>query len=201
MKIQYLSDVHQTPIDFKITGDVLVTAGDMGNFDCDAVWVSVNGNHEFYTGSVADNGIKLSCRSVRISGVKFLGCTLWSDARELHALNDVNYVNFDLICKWHQLQTAWLWDQVRNGHTKDAVIITHHAPSFKSERSGIGRKLTPAFCNNMDQLVRESEAKLWIHGHTHNVCDYYINRTRVVSNPVGYVWENTGYEEGKYIEI
>ena len=34
--------------------------------------------------------------------------------------------------------------------------------------------------------VRERQPKLWIHGHSHDRCDYLLGKTRVVANPLGY---------------
>jgi hypothetical protein len=38
----------------------------------------------------------------------------------------------------------------------------------------------------MTAHVRELQPKLWIHGHTHDRCDYVLAETRVVANPLGY---------------
>ncbi len=207
MKIQYLSDVHDDYKfweNFKVVGDIIVTAGDMGEqyvdpvIDSQVIWV--DGNHEYYNIQTLNAYVRhLENRVVDVKGQRFIGCTLWTSSQKTKLLNDVKFVDFDIICKWHQQQVAWLWDLVEKKHTRGAVIITHHAPSFKS--SPYQDFLTSAFCNNLDQLVRESEAKLWIHGHTHKVCDYMIGKTRVVSNPVGYKYEKTGYEANKTIEV
>ncbi len=209
MKIQFLSDVHENHEvwdDFKPIGDVIVAAGDMGQhyvqpvLDSELPWLWVSGNHEYY--SLNDIGVyvrTLENRITDIDGQVFIGCTLWTDSQRTKLLNDIKFVDFDIICKWHQKQVAWLWDMVEKKYTKDSIIITHHAPSFKSVPTQ--DYLTSAFCNNLDQLVRESEAKLWIHGHTHFSCDYTIGKTRVVSNQVGHKREDTGYEKNKIIEV
>lgn len=209
MKIQYLSDVHDNHKfwdDFEAVGDIIISAGDMGNsylqpvLDSELPWLWVDGNHEYYNNYELGVYVRtLANRITDIDGQVFIGCTLWTDSQMLKLLNDVKFIDFDIICKWHQKQVAWLWDMVEKKYTRDAVIITHHAPSFKSV--SFQDYLTPAFCNNLDQLVKESGAKLWIHGHTHFSCDYMIRNTRVVSNPVGYKGEDTGYEKNKIIEI
>ncbi len=209
MKIQYLSDVHDNLKfwdTFEPVGDVIVTAGDMGQhyvqsvLDSELVWLWVDGNYEHYKSPYL--GVYVRHLENRVTDVKsqvFIGCTLWTSSQEIKHLLDVKYIDFDIICKWHQKQVAWLWGLVEKKITKDAIIITHHAPSFRSAQ--VNHSLTPAFCNNLDQLVKESGAKLWIHGHTHNACDYMIRNTRVVSNPVGNEYEKTGYERNKVIEV
>ena len=41
----------------------------------------------------------------------------------------------------------------------------------------------------MDVVVEKSEAKLWIHGHTHDNMEYSIDKTQVICNPRGYAHE------------
>ena len=38
----------------------------------------------------------------------------------------------------------------------------------------------------MNQGYHEYQPKLWIHGHSHDRCDYLLRKTRVVANPLGY---------------
>jgi hypothetical protein len=38
----------------------------------------------------------------------------------------------------------------------------------------------------MAPRVRERRPKLWIHGHSHDCCDYALGQARVVANPLGY---------------
>ena len=71
------------------------------------------------------------------------------------------------------------------------VVLAHHPPSRRS----IGGRyaddaLSPAYASNLDELVENSGAALWVHGHTHISRDYRIGATRVVCNPRGYY----GYE-------
>jgi len=41
------------------------------------------------------------------------------------------------------------------------------------------------FVCDMAAYVRERQPKLWIHGHSHDRCDYRLGGTRVVANPRG----------------
>jgi len=38
-------------------------------------------------------------------------------------------------------------------------------------------------------MILKHQPTLWIHGHTHDNCDYIVGRTRVLSNQSGYGWE------------
>jgi len=42
------------------------------------------------------------------------------------------------------------------------------------------------FVCDMASQVGEHQPKLWIHGHSHDRCDYRLGKTRVVANPLGY---------------
>lgn len=67
------------------------------------------------------------------------------------------------------------------------VVVTHHAPSSRSVETRFRHDpLSPCFASNLDDLVGNSQAALWVHGHTHAAFDYAISQTRVVCNPVGY---------------
>jgi predicted phosphodiesterase len=67
------------------------------------------------------------------------------------------------------------------------VVVTHHAPSPQSllYREAIA-PVDAAYVSNLESLVANSGADLWIHGHLHSANDYVIGNTRVVSNCRGY---------------
>jgi predicted phosphodiesterase len=48
--------------------------------------------------------------------------------------------------------------------------------------------LSACFSSELVRLF--GKMSLWIHGHTHDSCDYEMNGTRVVCNPRGYVRSN-----------
>jgi Icc-related predicted phosphoesterase len=67
------------------------------------------------------------------------------------------------------------------------VVLTHHLPAFESVPASFARSAMNAFfvCD-MASHVRKRQPKLWIHGHSHDRCDYLLGKTRVVANPLGY---------------
>jgi Icc-related predicted phosphoesterase len=69
----------------------------------------------------------------------------------------------------------------------DDVVVTHHLPAFESVPARFARSAMNAFfvCD-IAPRVRERQPKLWIHGHSHDRCDYQLGATRVVANPLGY---------------
>jgi predicted phosphodiesterase len=187
--------------------------------------IYVVGNHEFYrgelprvTGEILDrargtNVHVLENREFRYRGVRFLGCTLWTDFalfgtnRRLGAMraaaqgmNDYHQIRASLhgyrrlrpedTAVLHHESVRWLEARVREPFDGPTVVVTHHAPSFRSVplrfRSDL---ISAAFASNLDDLVQRSGAAYWIHGHTHDTFDYSIGHTRVVCNPLGYPHE------------
>jgi hypothetical protein len=46
----------------------------------------------------------------------------------------------------------------------------------------------PAFVStDMFQLIQRYQPELWVYGHTHESCDYFVGKTRLISNPLGYI--------------
>lgn len=88
---------------------------------------------------------------------------------------------------------------------KKIVIVTHHAPSFKSIPSVYKNDIcSSAFASNLDDFIlAHPNIKLWCHGHIHKAFDYHIGNCRIVCNPRGYIDDNeeTGFTKCKIIEI
>ena len=144
--------------------------------------------------------------AVGINGYTFLGCTLWTDfsiaadpvaaMRMAEArMNDYRIIkNSDEhralrasdTAQLHKESVAWLTDQLAKCDRKRTIVVTHHAPSQRSEDPGYaGSPMSPAFASNLDSLIEGSGVPLWIHGHTHHNVDFKIGATRVLSNQRG----------------
>lgn len=248
MKIHILSDLHLEFENFDIPetdADIIVLAGDICGGTDGLKWIIsqtnkpviyVFGNHEFYGHDIrlAENLEKerqsfaklniylLNCNSIVINGVRFIGCTLWTDfsiygetektfsrisAQSL--MGDFNQITNGnkyftpqdsiLLHEKHSKWIEWLLKQKYKGKT---VVVTHHAPSEMSVtehyKSNI---LSPAFASNLNYLM--GKPILWVHGHTHDSFDYEINGTRVVCNPRGYFGfkVNKDFDPGLVVEI
>lgn len=148
-------------------------------------------------------------RGVVIGGVRFLGATLWTDFA-LHgadvqsiarAMSDAKYgmSDFSLIRhgahglfrpeharRMHLEQVSWIHASLAAEFPGPTVLITHHLPHPRSiHRKYSGSGLNPAFASDLSALVGPPVA-FWIHGHTHESCDYIEGGTRVICNPRGY---------------
>jgi predicted phosphodiesterase len=224
--------------------DVVVLAGDIAgpaaltiawlrrreNFATGKPILYVAGNHEFYGRVIEDE--TAWARRVQIEspsrvhfldadivpiidGVRFLGCTLWTDYA-LHGdvalgmlaagmgLNDHKRIGIrdphdgrlrpfkprDALHR-HRLERAWLMSQLAIEHGGPTVVITHHgcAPGSVHPRHLVDRvagQLNPAFVSDLTEVIDRYQPALWIHGHTHDSRDYMIGGTRVLCNPKGY---------------
>ena len=90
------------------------------------------------------------------------------------------------------------------------VVVTHHLPAQGSVHPQYANsELNPAFASRLDDTV--ALADLWLHGHTHESCDYVVNGendriARVVCNPRGYSRyerdvENSSFDPTLVLEI
>ena len=164
--------------------------------------------------------------NVRGRRIRILGCTLWTDY-ELHSdqahvasimaeiatkLND-HYVIYEGsrdtfqpndALRLHRESRSWLESELVKPFDGLTIIITHHAPSERSMTTRhMNSPISPAYASNLDDLVKNSGAALWVHGHTHESFDYMIGDTRVICNPRGYyAYElNSGFSPNLVIEL
>ena len=105
--------------------------------------------------------------------------------------------------KLHAESVAWLTNELAQHDPDRTIVVTHHAPSARSEAPQYARSpLTPAFASNLDSLIEQSKIPLWIHGHTHYNVDYRLGSTRILTNQSGYPHERClGFDAGLVIEI
>lgn len=253
MKLALLSDLHLSvhPLAMpEIDADVLVLAGDIWRPAEAIAWATqaavpsiyVAGNHEFYGGDLVSTMHSLRSLShgtnIRVlehdewhyRGVRFLGCTLWSDYRlydsdeqrhtgltEAQAMmRDFSRIkvspDFDdkftpaVSQMLFDSSVAWLEQRFREAHDGPTVVVTHFAPSPKSISLKFeGSPLNACFVSALEDHILRWQPELWLHGHTHDSFDYEIGKTRVVCNPRGYardgVVENSSFNPKLVIEL
>lgn len=232
MKLLILSDLHLEfgPLEVG-TGDadVVVLAGDIHLKTRGVVWametfkdrpvIMVFGNHEFYGDkyptlierakalSLGSNVHILENDAVDINGVRFLGCTLWTDFRlygdprlagyfcqqemtdfkKIRVAPRYSKLNPVDVAKIHEASLLWLKNQLSDTEHAKNVVVTHHAPSARSLPLRPEGDLTgAAYATHLDQFIEDMPIDLWVHGHVHNNCDYRIGSTRIACNPRGY---------------
>jgi Icc-related predicted phosphoesterase len=161
----------------------------------------------------------LDNESVDIDGVKFIGATLWTNNNRgcpvtenklQFSMNDFrlikykddkdNYFKFTpRLAAMNMIRSrAFIEEQMEQG---PCVVVTHHAPSFKSIHPMYQNDtyMNGGYASDLEYMMG-SNIKLWLHGHTHTPWDYDVNGTRVVCNPRGYPGERANYTD-KVLEV
>jgi len=233
MRVRLLSDLHVdfAPYTLEWRGeDILVLAGDVcpgirrAVAMIDAYMLSapdtvhlvcVCGNHDSYGTSVSASLKEwraldrprvhfLENDSVVLGGVRFWGCTMWTDLARLdpstvqvcrRALSDfseiVGFTPAEFAAR-HRESRGEL-EHVLNTTTEPVVVVTHHLPSARSQDPKYaGDPLGPSFyAQDVDHLLEHPAILAWMHGHTHSSVDYHARAdgggARVLCNPRGYV--------------
>jgi predicted phosphodiesterase len=244
MRLLVYSDLHHEISRYEpraVAADLVVLAGDIDNGTAGIEWarrsfrgriVYVPGNHEYYQGEfdATQRALReaasraevdfLDCDQRIIDGVRFLGCTLWTDyslaapadrpavierSRRYNPdhtsirFGERNFAPEDAVtlCAAHR---AWLGTQLDAGFDGPTVVITHFAPHRRSIAPAFANHASnPGFIVPLDELM--GRAQLWIHGHTHTAFDYTVSGTRVVCNPRGYPDETTGFRFDRVYEV
>jgi Icc-related predicted phosphoesterase len=152
---------------------------------------------------------------VVIDGVRFIGATLWTDYRieghpEVAMFNARERMNdYRQIAKqrnpWQRFvpetafrmhqQSRLFIDSALKADPMKSVVVTHHLPHARSIPSRFqGDLLNAAYASDLSAVIESGRPALWVHGHTHDSCDYMVDDTRVVCNPRGYDDENSAFE-------
>jgi predicted phosphodiesterase len=175
--------------------------------------LGIAGNHESYHGDL-DETPEIMREVYREFGVTFLhnqiletadwrfvGGTLWTDfnnspmdmMRAQQGINDYRAITAgsdpltpSRTAAEHE-KTMWVIGEFLSAEPdhRGRCVITHHLPSWRSISSQYqASPLNSAYASKLDDTVEQAD--LWLHGHTHNHCDYNIGQCRVVCNPLGY---------------
>jgi predicted phosphodiesterase len=180
--------------------------------------------------------------AVIIDDVRFCGGTLWTDfsARPPHVMfgdavraaergmNDYRKIKtgkgrsrdrlrVGQTLDAHKATVRFIESILAEPHDGDTVVVTHHAPSWRSlagydhDANAIKfHDLDWCYASDLERLMRGDNAPaLWIHGHIHAPRDYTVGRTRVVANPRGYPMnfmpnaprENPNFDPALIVEI
>lgn len=157
-------------------------------------------------------------------GVKFIGTTLWSDMSKFNGahtyriqdcLNDYKLITVNNgernvavrdFTELYERNVDFIIDGLTGEYAPEgpSVVITHHAPSYKSvEEKFKGNVLNCAFVNDLDKLIEMYKPNFWVHGHVHSSHDYMIGDCRVMANPRGYYdFElNPNFNSYKFFEV
>lgn len=177
--------------------------------------VYVAGNHEYFYSSIqkVNRGLqKIKCSNfhwlnnstVTIDGQRFVGGTMWyrrdEDPFFRNRMCDFSEIKntssiFEENDKFLEFINSVQLDE-------DDVVVTHHLPSSKSVPEQY--KYDPLNCYfvcDVQNVIRQYNPKLWVHGHTHTCFDYSMGRTRVCCNPHGYPGENPNFKYNFVVDV
>ena len=245
-RVHVVSDVHCEFDDYRLEetdAEVVVLAGDVNHGLKGLEWaracfpsqdiVYVAGNHEYYGEALPRLTDKLRERAtslgiafldndaVELAGLRFLGCTLWSDLQLFGSHPWIFDAVLNTMVDYHTIRVSPQYRRLRPADTmrmhrasvnwlrqyagrldSRSIVVTHHAPSVRSISPKFAEhSVSAAYASHLDALVAELGAGLWIHGHTHHNVDYTIGTTRVVSNQLGYPDEEIGFVPDLVIDV
>ena len=249
LRIRYMSDLHleftgYAPDIVADAGeDLVVLAGDIGKGTAGIHWAKrafpnipvlyVLGNHEYYGHSweqlideaySACDGTNvrlLENDTYRFRGVRFLGCSLWTNfllqgglgrPRALAAcergINDYRLIRSQgrlLLAREtvdrHEQSADWLRQELASDD-QVTVVITHHAPCLaaRNPRFPIDEISNTFYSDLEDDYFRRPAA--WVFGHTHHSVDGLAHLgTRLYSNQRGYPKEGVAFDWCKVLEV
>lgn len=219
-------------LEFDNNADIIILAGDIGSPYKDnynelikqlssthkKVFI-ITGNHEYYqrnhTMHKTESKIRTLCstynnvhflqkESYVYEGIRFIGCTLWSNITDktlCKYMNDFTYIpnfTFDKYVNLHNDHKTWLENELQNtGEFDITVVITHHLPNpqLVSEKY----KDDPLNCFFASDM-NTNGANIWCYGHSHMSNYKIIDDIHFYCNPRGYSNENTGWNHNMLID-
>lgn len=180
---------------------------------------SLQKEYSFYAKSIQEQNLNnvhlIQNSSIVIGDNKFIGGTLWTNYHRGNPItmqlaesqmNDFKYIRYGMT--FAKLKSNHLLgehiktiDFIEQNSVKDYPeqnlwVLTHHLPSFLSipdDRNYDENHHENAMCASDLEHYMKLEIDVWVHGHSHEQKDYFIDKTRILSNPRGYVGEDTGY--------
>lgn len=238
---------YEPPVRLSADVDVLACAGDIGPDTRGLEWISrlrdrtapkaeilyVLGNHEPYGHEIHATrqriqrigrllGIHvLDPGTITLGGLRFVGCTLWSDFSVLNRQGEttpqderrqaciqacraegidsaiaVGRHRFDPedALGWWGHDVTWLAEVLQD--PAPTCVITHHAPIPAALTPAYDGDITNgAFASDLTALITAFRPQAWIHGHVHWSHATRCGATPVLANPLGYrLGENPGWQ-------
>jgi Icc-related predicted phosphoesterase len=160
----------------------------------------------------------LQNESINLGSYRLFGTTLWTDCNGNDPLtkftlskgmNDFRIIQWKSRQHWklrpedavelHQKAVDALI-RCLDSTDKPVIVVSHHAPHIKSINAKYVHDyhMNGGYWSDLDWIMQGYDIPLWFHGHMHDSVDYTVNKTRVLSNPRGYMLE--GRDGKRYTE-
>ncbi len=211
--------------------DIAILAGDIGNPYKDnyrsllvelslthKVVFVVSGNHEYYnthTMEEVEKRIRNVCEDLTNvhylqkdvyvwNKIKFIGCTLWADAKDpslCKQMGDFTHVpemTFEKFTALNADHRSWLEGELgKNSKDYDRTcVITHHVPTLELISPMYrDHPLNEFFVGNV--TLENDGVDTWCYGHTHTSNHQVLRDTQYICNPGGYSWEYSRWDKNK----
>ncbi len=193
-------------------------------------WIA--GNHEYYYENISDsrnpansfeekiftNVTLLNNKTIELENVRMIFSTFWSHIPEgdewflTKGMADFSLIKENgkpITCNqynhWHTVSMDFVRTELQNKSDKNNIVVTHHVPTFFQYPKVFANSLIRSgFATEYFDFIESSNIGYWIFGHHHrNVAPFYIGKTQLLTNQLGYVWhqENEGFDENRTIKI
>ncbi|MDX3809153.1 metallophosphoesterase [Bosea thiooxidans] len=171
----------------------------------------------------------LSPGAVELAGVRFVGSTLWTNYQlhqnphsaqraALREMNDHRRIKIgegeqcrlfkpEDAAEFHQRDLSEMVRLLTEPFDGPTVVVSHHAPHPNSVQPIYGNDpLAPAFASDLTEVIERFQPDLWIHGHDHGSHDYFVGKTRILTNQAGYflhggVRENPHFDPRLIVQV
>lgn len=158
------------------------------------------------------DGIHLLCGDIiEYKGIKFGGSGLWYDGKYMQRLDvSMNKEKMNDLWQRKMLDASMIYgikrfdslylrelERLHKIYDKCDVMITHVNPSIDPKHAPAKYtldKLNGFYSFDGEYYTKNSTAKYWVFGHIHDIVEYEINDTKVISNPLGYPRENQNFK-------
>lgn len=108
---------------------------------------------------------------------------LWGDC-----IQDKRYTKFTRYDELFDEEYA----KLESVHQKCDVMVSHYNPSIEFDhqtKQWAKNPTTTFFCFDGEELIRNTTAKKWIYGHTHDSRKYIMHNKEIITNALGYQGE------------
>ena len=189
----------------------------------------IPGNHEYYYSDiqersgrlnekVRDNILLINNTSIVHHQIKFVFSTLWTTISTINQFTIQHRISDFRVIKnmgqaftpgdynqLHRICLQFLKNELLENDSEKTVVVTHHVPTMLNYPEKYkGDVLNETFAVELYDLINDSNIDYWIFGHHHqNICDFVVNKTRLISSQLGYVRfrEHLGFKNNTCIYI
>ncbi len=174
--------------------------------------------------SLKDSGLNnvflLEKDSVVLDGIKFVGATLWTDFNKhdkgvlmdaANLMNDYKKIRYSSsyskvkpsnIAFIHNEAKSYIFNNaIKDNDEQKLIVVSHMPPSIQSIEEvyrNNPKNINYLYYSDLEEEVLKADIDLWIHGHNHNFSSYSLGKTHVLSNPRGYVNQESYEFDGKF---